>query len=263
MAAKLRKPGVQRHGTIHPHGLALKALALPLQDRLRRIDPATFDVVSTDLFDTVLMRDLSLEDRRFDEAARDAAGRLGLHPGRLSALRRSFHRIAYNAVAAARPAGDASLEMNCRTVAAAMGRGDAAAVLREAEVEMDIRHLSPNRPLIAAYAALAAQGKRVIATTDTYYSADEIRHMLGRVIGEHPISQVYASCDLGLTKHAGAIFAEVARREGVCPTRILHLGDNLDADVRQARAAGWQAVHLPRGVVWRRLGKLAVRLSAA
>ena len=251
------------HKTIRPRRSGLSALALSPQERLGQLDPSTFDVVSTDLFDTVLMRDLSLEDRRFDEAAHDAAGRLGLHPERLSALRRSFHRIAYNAVAAERPLADASLETICRAIATAMGRGEAAAVLREAEVEMDIRHLSPNRPLIAAYAALAAKGKRVIATTDTYYSADEIRHMLGRVIGDHPISQVYASCDIGLTKHAGAIFAEVARREGVCPTRILHLGDNFDADVRQARAAGWQAVHLPRGIVWRRLGKLAVRLSTA
>lgn len=257
------KPGAQRHGLIHPHRFGLSALALSPQERLDRLDPATYDVVSTDLFDTVLMRDLSLEEGRFDEAARDAAGRLGLDPGRLSALRRSFHRIAYNAVAAERPLADASLETICRTVAAAMGRGETAAALRQAEVETDIRHLSPNRPLVAAYAALAARGKRVIATTDTYYSADEIRHILDQVVGEHPISQVYASCDVGLTKHAGAIFAEVARREGVCATRILHLGDNLEADVHQARAAGWQAMHLRRGIAWRRLGKLAVRLSTA
>jgi beta-phosphoglucomutase-like phosphatase (HAD superfamily) len=235
---------------------------LTLQDHVDRIDLGSYDIVSTDLFDTVLMRDLSTEDSRLDEAARGAALKLHLDPISMSALRRSFHSIAYKAVAAERPLGDASLEMICQTVATAMGGGATiAAALRQAEVETDIQHLSANRSLLAIYEKLARLGKRVIATTDTYYTADDIRKILAEVIGQHPIEQVYASCDIGLTKHAGALFAEVAHREGVSPTRILHFGDDPNADVKQARAAGCQVVHLPRSVAWRRIGKAAMKLS--
>ncbi len=229
---------------------------------LDRIDPDTYDLVSTDLFDTVLMRDLSLEETRLDEAARLAAARLDLNPDRVSALRRSFHRIAYMAVAAERPSGDASIAAICRTVALAIGGGPGVAeTLRDAEVETDMGHLSPNRPLLDAYGRLAKAGKRIVATTDTYYSTEEIGSILSRVVGEHPFSAVYASCDIGLTKHAGKLFAEVARREGVHPTRILHVGDDPRADVRQARSAGCIAVHLPRAVPLRRAGKVATRLT--
>ena len=227
-----------------------------------RVDIASYDVISTDLFDTVLMRDLSTEEGRLDEAARGAAEKLCLDSICMSALRRSFHSIAYKAVAAERPLGDVSLEMICRTVAAAIGGGvSVATTLQQSEVETDIRHLSANRPLIAAYMRLATMGKRVVATTDTYYSAKEIHRILAKVVGEHPILHVYSSSDIGLTKHSGALFAEVARREGVLPTRILHLGDDAKADVEQARAAGCQAVHLPREIAWRHIGKAAVQIS--
>jgi FMN phosphatase YigB (HAD superfamily) len=231
---------------------------------LESVDSATVDVLSTDLFDTVLLRDISTQNRRFDEAAIEAATRLGLDPDRVSALRRSFHDIAYKAVAAERPLGDASLRTISRTVAAAMGAGDAAVeALRDAEVDTDIRHLAPHDKLIAVYRGLAAKGIRVIATTDTYYSPMDIRRILAEVVGEHPILHVYVSSDIGLTKHSGALFAEVARREGVCANRILHVGDDRNADVHQARKAGWQALHLPRAIFRRRIGKLAVKMSCA
>ncbi len=221
-----------------------------------------YDIVSTDLFDTLLLRDLSSERSRFDEAASKAARRLGVDPGRLSALRRSFHAIAYKAVSAERPLGDASLAMICKTIAAAMGCGeDAARLMHEIEVETDISHLSPNRKLVALYDRLTRSGQRVIAMTDTYYSEDDIRHILDRVLPLNPIAQIYASCEIGLTKHSGALFAEVARREGVSPGKIVHLGDDPMADVVQGRAAGLDVIYLPRPVLWRRAGKLAVGIS--
>jgi putative hydrolase of the HAD superfamily len=62
---------------------------------------------------------------------------------------------------------------------------------------------------------------------------------------------VYSSADLGLTKHAGTIFAAVADRENVAADRILHIGDSHQVDVLMARRASWNAVHLPRNAMGR------------
>ena len=60
-------------------------------------------VVSTDLFDTVLLRDATTESVRFDLSARRAAPRLGADAVALAALRWTCHDSAYRAVAVERP----------------------------------------------------------------------------------------------------------------------------------------------------------------
>lgn len=230
---------------------------------IEQVDSTSYDLVSTDLFDTLLLRDLSLEVTRLNEAACLAARRLSLNPRVISAMRQSLHRTAYMAVAVERPSGDASLASIARTLARALGTGTGVEdTLRAAEVETDARHLSANRTLLSTLARLANIGKRIVATTDTYYSTNEIDDLLSRVLGEHPIAAVYASCDVGLTKHAGGLFSQVARREGVSPDRILHIGDDPRADVAQALAAGCHALHLPRSVPLRRAGKAIRHLAA-
>lgn len=213
----------------------------------RALESPARSLLSTDLFDTVLLRDHTIESDRLATACRSAAAEIGVDPAALTRLRWSFQDTAYCAVAMERPLGDAALISICRVVVAALGRGEAEAqILRRAEVAVDIQHLRPNRPLLDALAATAAVGVRIIAVSDTYYAEDDLRHILDAVAGRHPIAAVYASADLGVTKHAGGLFAEVARREGVNPEQVVHIGDSAQADVEKARAAAWTAVHLPR-----------------
>lgn len=204
-------------------------------------------LISTDLFDTVLLRDHTIESERLAIACRRAAPGLGVDPAVLTRLRWSLHDNAYLAVAMERPDGEASLSSICATIAAALGLGEAAArILRRAEVDVDIEHLRPSRPLLELFDRAIRRGTRVIVVSDTYYDGTDLRRMIDAVVGANPFAAVYSSADLGLTKHAGRIYDEVARRENVPAARILHVGDNQAADVQQARAASWTAVHLPR-----------------
>jgi FMN phosphatase YigB (HAD superfamily) len=218
------------------------------------IEESGHRVLSTDLFDTVLLRDRSTESERFAAACRRAAPHVGVEAAVLTRLRWSFHDCAYRAVAIERPEGEASLAAICAAIATACGLdGDAAEALHRAEVDIDIAHLRPNRPLVTLLKRAARSGMRVIAVSDTYYLAADLRRMLDAVVGPHPIAEVYSSADLGLTKHAGRIFAEVAGREGVAAEHIVHVGDVDQIDVQMARAASWAAVHLPRDGRYRSL----------
>ena len=212
------------------------------------IKASDYTMLSTDLFDTVLLRDHTTESERLDMACRRGAPRVGVDPEALARMRWSFHDSAYRAVAMERPGGDIALSVVYCSIAAALGLGEVQArVLRDAEVEVDIEHLRPNRPLIDMLWSAARSGTRVIAVSDTSYGASDLRRILDAVVGPHPIAAVYSSGDLALPKQVGPIFAEVARRENVRPDQILHVGDNTEGDVHQAVAASWTAVHLPRG----------------
>lgn len=215
---------------------------------LERFDRGLFDVLSTDLFDTVLLRDSTTETERLAIGCRRAARSLGIDPAVVTRLRWDLQVAAYRAVRFERPAGEAALSCICSTMAESLGIGaDGAQLLRRSEVDVDIAHLRPNRPLVRFLDHLASTGVRVIAVSDTYYSADDLERILDRVVGPHPIAAIYSSADLGLTKHAGSIFQEVAGRENTPASRFLHVGDAVVPDVDQARAASWQVVHLPRG----------------
>lgn len=212
------------------------------------VETARYAVISTDLFDTVLLRDHSTESARLAEVGRRLAGRLGVDADVATRLRWHFHASAYRAVALTRPNGEARLADICRSMATVLGLDEAAArLLHRTEVEVDIEHLRAHRPLLRDLDRAARRGTRVIAVSDTYYDWADLNRMLDRVVGPHPIAAVYCSSDLGLTKHSGQIFAEVARREDVPPADIVHVGDNYDVDVMRAEAAGWNAIHLPRG----------------
>jgi FMN phosphatase YigB (HAD superfamily) len=227
------------------------------------IEARDHEVLSTDVFDTLLLRDHTTAPVRFALACRRAAPRLGVDAAVLTRLRWTFQETAYRAVAMERPAGDATLAAVCHTVAMACGLdAQEGRLLHRTEVDVDIEHLRPNLPLVALLEKAARAGMRVIAVSDTYYSARDLRRMLDTVVGDHSIGTVYSSADEGGTKHAGSIFTTVTRREAVAGDRILHVGDNLVADVERARAASWTAVHLPRRDPGHRAAKIAGRLLA-
>jgi FMN phosphatase YigB (HAD superfamily) len=235
-------------------------MATPLS-KLAAVNLEDFDLVSVDVFDTILLRDLSLQTQRYAEISRLVSKAKGqcAKPGALLALRLSLHGLAYRAVAIERPHSDAKLMDLLKLQARLLGGEDLAERLHATELSLERGRLTANKPLLALLGRFAASGKRIVATSDTYYSALDIEQLLGWIAGAHPIARVYASSDLGLTKHAGGIFAEVARREGVKTTRILHCGDDLHADVEMARFAGCHPVHLPRSRAFR----LARKASAA
>lgn len=220
-----------------------------LAEALRR---KPYDLVSTDLFDTVLLRDRTIEAERLAEVCRLVGPLLGVDSDVLTRLRWSLQSTAYTAVAIERPWGEASLAAICTTMAQTLGRDDnAAQLLRKAEVDVEITHLRPNRPLLRLFEELADSGFRIVGVSDTYLGQDDLRRILESVVGRHPLGAVYSSADLGLTKQAGAVFAAVADRENVAADRILHIGDSHQVDVLMARQASWNAVHIPRNAIGR------------
>lgn len=204
-------------------------------------------LVSSDIFDTVLLRDASTETSRLAEGAALAAAELGLNPSVLAKMRWNVQQSGYGAVAVERPEGEATLAAMVATLGTTLGLdADGVEVLRTAELEADAGHLRPNLPLLRYYAKLRSAGIRVIALSDIYYSVADVEWLLRRVVGSVPFDEVYVSSELGSAKHIGNAFEEVIRREGVDSSRVVHVGDSASSDVVMARRAGLRAVHVPR-----------------
>lgn len=194
---------------------------------LIRIAP-DFDVVSSDVFDTLVYR------RSMDvEIGKRAVGRRLLDAGLIGsvddfvALRNKTElelRKASNFV------GDVTLEQVYRALVDELGSEQDPRDLCELEFEAD---LADQQPRIAVVDALNTIGRqtRLIFTSDTYYSKSQVRRLIVQA-GIHAPHEIFVSSAMQARKDTGHIWGHIVRNLGVEKDRILHIGDNVVSDVQ-------------------------------
>jgi FMN phosphatase YigB (HAD superfamily) len=226
-------------------------------------------LVSVDIFDTVLLRGRESERRRFGwiaEATSRSLGGVGFPraPGHVFAARLDAQTAAYGALRVTGDLGDVKVEEIYRLQLLALGLpGSLAPRLREAELTIDCKTLRPQSALLKQLEELRAEGVRVVAVSDTYYSQRDLLRLLQAHGGERAFDAIYASADHGATKKSGRLFPIVARAEGVEPQTIFHQGDDRIADLAMAASNGLRTQWSPRPLRVRLLRKIDALLWRA
>jgi putative hydrolase of the HAD superfamily len=77
---------------------------------------------------------------------------------------------------------------------------------------------------------------------------ERLRPLLSRLNLDRFFRSVVVSCEVGDAKPSPVLFQTAARSLGFEPGHILHVGDSFEEDVMGARAAGFQALLVGRGV---------------
>lgn len=235
---------------------------------LPALDPTTFDTLSLDVFDTLLLRDLRPERARFQAiASRGSAAlreRLGadVPATAIHRVRLEVQALAYRTLELEQPHGDIRLADMAAVQARVLGLGtEGAAILEDAEIAEETETLRPHDRVVAWAAEWARRGKRVIAVSDTYLSEPRLRRLLDDLSAGGGLSAVYSSSEEGSTKRSSHLFGMVIAKEGTDPGRMVHCGDDLWADVRMAEKAGLRAHRLPRSRAFRVRHKLGAGLN--
>ena len=91
--------------------------------------------------------------------------------------------------------------------------------------------------------ALAAMGIRLAAISNW---DERLRPLLQRLNLSDYFEIIVVSCEVGFAKPASVVFEVAVKKLGLPPGSILHVGDNLAADVEGARTAGLRAVRIDR-----------------
>jgi len=120
----------------------------------------------------------------------------------------------------------------------------AAAIDVEVQVEKEL--LLPDLDVAAVLAEAQDRGKRLVAVSDTYFSEQQLRELLdvGPLAGLR-FERIFASSAHGVGKGHGLFDLVLAELE-VDAAAVVHLGDNLEADVRAPQRVGLRVVHLER-----------------
>lgn len=108
--------------------------------------------------------------------------------------------------------------------------------LKKIEEKVEIKNCVPNKPMVELISQCHKNGKIVILTTDMYLSAACIHQILHKI--EITPNYVFISGELGQTKRAGTLFGYILDRLCISENEIIHIGDNLESDIRNAKQYG-------------------------
>lgn len=109
------------------------------------------------------------------------------------------------------------------------------------EIELEINLTFPNDEVIEAYQYALQQGKKVYIISDMYLT-DTI---IGQVLEHNKITgydKLFVSCIYRKTKHeGGALFSAVLEEIQADAKDVLHIGNDVKADIQQSKAVGLDA----------------------
>lgn len=118
--------------------------------------------------------------------------------------------------------------------------------IQEKEIALELQYcISRNTGKELLECAIAC-GKRVVCISDMYLSSDIIKKIFQKngIVG---IDKFYISSEIGLSKATGSLFKYVLKKENIINAKyVVHIGDNWDSDIMNAKKYGICAYHLPK-----------------
>lgn len=106
-----------------------------------------------------------------------------------------------------------------------------------AEIETEMEFCFANPYMKRVYDLLKDQGKKIILTSDMYIPADMMVKLL-KSCGYEGYQKLYISCDYECNKRNGGLYKTI-RHEMGNDAKIIHIGDNYTTDVNSAKSNGF------------------------
>lgn len=192
-----------------------------------------FDVISFDIFDTLIFRPFS--------EPTDLFFFLGEQFGRMD-----FKRLRKEAEADARRVcykANGHYEVTLAEIWAELEHqtGCSGEQGIQAEIALEKRFCYANPFMLEVYRELQKQGKKLIIVSDMYLPGDVLKDLL-KANGYDGFKKLYVSCEYKKSKSVGDLF-ELVRSE--FPGTAVHVGDNVHSDVAIAKKHGFAVCHYP------------------
>lgn len=204
----------------------------PVQEVLRILKDC--DVVSFDVFDTLLLRNLL--------DCGDVFCLTGMKLG-ISGFKELRERAQREAAWRKKAAGR-GVEVTLSEIYEVVSEWQGLDVQTGMEAELSVeRAVCRDNPYWhEVFDSLRADGKRIVIVTDMYLSRQTVRALLVHCGYEMDHVEVFVSCEEGANKRDGTLFSMVRQRVGN-DAAYIHIGDNRAADIRAAKRAGWSALY--------------------
>ena len=198
-----------------------------------------YDVVSFDLFDTLITRDVYNPHEVFVYMEGVLRKKYGAKYQGFAQKRIEAERIAYKR----RKEDDIQLHDIYQVYAARYGTIDSDLQGLEVQCELDLT--TTRWDLFQIYEMCVRQGKCIVLISDMYLPRSAVMALLEKnAIRSYDV--LYLSGETGRSKRTGNLFRHVQSEQNIDRKIWLHIGDNFVSDYLQARRIGIHALHVPR-----------------
>ena len=113
----------------------------------------------------------------------------------------------------------------------------------QVESSWELRCCFANPYMLRVVKALQAQGKAIVATSDMYLPSGFIQELLHQC-GYGTLSNVFVSCEFGASKSDGHLYEKIRKRFGEAKSYV-HVGDNRHSDLQEAQRHRMEAILYP------------------
>ncbi len=116
-------------------------------------------------------------------------------------------------------------------------------LLKQLEIDTELKNLVPIPQNINKIKELIADGEKVILISDMYHEENVIRKFLTNISPLFFDIKIYVSSEFNKTKASTALYKHIQTIEKIDFNNWCHCGDNVHADVNQAKLLGINAIH--------------------
>ena len=113
------------------------------------------------------------------------------------------------------------------------------------EKEFEKQILIPNKKMLKIFKYALEQKKKVIITSDMYFEEDFLTEVLNTK-GFYGFDKLYVSSKYKKNKYSGELYKIICNDLGATPDKILHIGDNYKSDVISANKLGINTFHFEK-----------------
>ena len=197
-----------------------------------------FEVLSLDIFDTVLFRRTYGPKDVFNLLEQKAVEQLALPQAPYALARKKAEEIARESA----KGGEANITQIYQVLGELLELNtDQKSILQAQEWSLEKEMLYPDPRWLELYRQYQERGNRVIFISDMYWPKNDLVNLMSDFGFKKP--EIFVSSEYGLSKYDGVLQAHVIQELGFSPSDFLHVGDNLHSDIEQSRKAGMQAFH--------------------
>lgn len=128
--------------------------------------------------------------------------------------------------------------------------------LKKEEMSLEEEVLAINPPVYEVYQYALEKGKTIIICSDMYLPRDFLESILYKN-GYEGFCEMFVSSDIMLTKSSGNLYKYVLNKMDISSNSILHIGDNLESDGNANRLYGIAYIYV-HGSMFVRIGSKAI-----
>lgn len=196
---------------------------------------STYDVISFDIFDTLIFRPFSEPTDLFYFLG-DRLGIMDFKRIRME-MEHKARQLCYKK--------SGHYEVTLREIWELLEKetGISAEEGMKEEMELELQFCYANPFMLQVYKKMQKLGKEIVIISDMYLPESFLRQMLEKN-GYTGMKKIYVSCEYRKNKGSGALFDYAVKDAKLCDSRI-HVGDNLLGDVEMAKRHGFASCYYP------------------